>query len=169
VEGMNLLAILLIYPAGFAIVIGPVAAIGLLIARRTRAALGAFAGGLWATAIIQALATLTYLDPQFNFGLSEKTMLVLTALSLVLAGAGQFVAALRSLLTYAAAFGCAAGSMMFLSVAWLGGSDVLEQLLGQFNRVLAEISLTLAAASLVLALASTAIAFLLGIGSWKTG
>src|SRR5262249_11178659 len=132
-------------------------ALGLLIARQTRAALRTFAAGLLGTAVIAARATLSFLQKGQGFHVegSEPTI-VLTALSLLLAGAGQFLAALRSPRIYAAAFACAAGSLVLLAPPLLAGDFVqpflslpLLSLLGDSLRL--AVSLLLASASLLIA------------------
>jgi hypothetical protein len=116
VEGVNVGAILLGYLGALVLGITSLVALGLLIARQTKAALITFAAGLLVTAGIAALATLSFLQKGYGFYVEgSEPMILLTALSLVLAGAGQFVAALQGPRTYAAAFGCAAGSMVFLA------------------------------------------------------
>ena len=79
-----------------------------------------FAGGLLGTAIIVSLAALSYLPDRDE----TNPLIVLTALSLFLAGAGQFVAAFRGPQTYAATLACAAGSVFFLAATLLKGTEI---------------------------------------------
>ena len=119
-EGVNFARILLGYLAILLLAITSLVALGLLIARLTSAARILFAAGLLSATLVAAFATLTFLEggrpePQ------ESLLLVLTALTLLLAGAGQFVASLRDPRTYAAALACAAGSLLLLASPMLGG------------------------------------------------
>jgi hypothetical protein len=100
-------------------------ALGLLIGRLTRAARITFAAGLLATTVLGALATLSYL--QRGMGFHEEgsdPTLVLTALALLLAGAGPFVAALRRSGGFGLALACAVGSLA-LQAGPLLGMDAL--------------------------------------------
>ncbi len=71
--------------------------------------------------LIAALGVLTFLGREYRQGESAATFVVIAA-SLCLAGAGQFVGALRNGQTFAAAFGCSAVSLLLVS-APLFGSD----------------------------------------------
>jgi hypothetical protein len=116
VEGVNMGAILLGYLGISVFGLTSLTALGLLIARRARAARVTFAAGLLVTAGIAALAALSFLQKGHGFYVEgSEPVIVLMALSLVVAGTGQFVAALQVPQTYAAAFGCAVGSMVFLA------------------------------------------------------
>src|SRR6266545_3533490 len=137
-------------------------AVGLLIFRLTKGARITFAAGLLSTAVIAALATLSFLQKGMGFYVEgSEPIIVLTTLSLLLAGAGQFVAALQSSRLYAAAFGCAAGSLAFLSAPFLGGEfvgmHVIPQIFGVSSPSLPGVSLGLAL-SLLLAVLSLMIA-----------
>lgn len=113
-EGVNVGAFLLGYLGIAVFGLTSLTALGLLIARLAKAARITFAAGLLVTAGIAALASLSFLQKGHGFYVEgSEPVIVLTALSLVLAGTGQFVAALQRPQTYAAAFGCAAGSMVF--------------------------------------------------------
>jgi hypothetical protein len=153
VEGVNLGGIFLGYLAALVFGGTSLMAVGLLIARLTKAALVVFASGLLCATVIAALAALSFLRREFNQE-GSGAMIVLAALTLLLAGAGQFVAALRSPRCYAAAFGCAAGSIVYGAVAGLGGGDALPWKLPAGPGV-----------SLLLAAASMMIAVLLPLGS----
>jgi hypothetical protein len=150
VEGLNVGAILLGYLGVLVLGVTSLTALGLLLARRTRGALITFAAGLLAATVLAALATLSFLQKGMGFYVegSEPTI-ALTALSLLLAGAGQFVAALRRPRTYAAALGCAAVSLAFLSAPLLGADVVRPHAVHQF---LAARSLSLPGVGLGLAL-----------------
>jgi hypothetical protein len=120
VEGFNIGGFLLGYLALLVFAIASLAAFGLLIVRLTRAARILFAAGLLCATGIAAVATLTFLGgefPEHGYG----TVIVLTALTLLSAGAGQFVAALRRPRAYAAALACAAGSLVLLAAPLLSG------------------------------------------------
>ena len=132
-------------------------ALGLLIARQARPAMIVFATGWLCGAGILALATLTFLERQFHPD-GHEALIVLTALSVLLGGAGQFVAALRGGRAYGVAVGCAAAAFVVLTVGLLVGTDVLY--LGEFGRPLRDNHVPLAAASLALAAASLAVAIL---------
>src|SRR5262245_18476812 len=129
-------------------------ALGLLIARRMKAARMLFAAGLLATSVIAALATLTY----FDSGSEPNTFLMVAALAFLMAGAGQFIAAFRSSWTYAAVLRCAAISQLLLWVAFDAGSGRLQNVLGVLNMRLLEHRLTVAVAGLLPAAASVFIA-----------
>jgi hypothetical protein len=100
-------------------------------------------------ALIAAIAALSFLQRGQGFHQegSEPTLIVM-ALSLVLAGAGQFIAALRSQGSYGVAFGFAAGSMVFLASPLLGmdalGMHGAGQILGVRSLSLPGVSLGLA-------------------------
>jgi hypothetical protein len=70
-------------------------ALGFLIASKTREARIAFAVGLLPTAIIAALAVLSFVEHRNGYGLG-----VVSALALLLVGVWQFIAALRSPRTF---------------------------------------------------------------------
>jgi hypothetical protein len=114
-----MMGLLLGYLAVFVFAVASLVALVLLTACLIKAALILFAAGLLCATVIAAVATLTFLGKEsheYHF----STMIVLTALALLLAGAGQFVAALRSPRTYAAALACAAGSIVLLAAPLLG-------------------------------------------------
>jgi hypothetical protein len=115
VEGMNIGGILLGYLGVLLFAVTSLAALALLIARQTRGALILFATGLLCGEVIAALATLSFLAPEFNHDGGESPLIVLTALSLLLGGIGQLVAALRSPRNYAAPLGCSAASLVLLA------------------------------------------------------
>src|SRR5262245_36065108 len=106
--------ILLAYLGLLALAFTSLVALGLRIARKTTPARIVFAAGLLLAAVIVAVATLSFLRREFH-GDDYWTLIVLTTLVLLLAGAGQFVAALRSPRTYGAALACAAGALVFLA------------------------------------------------------
>ena len=115
-------AILLGYLAVLAFGIASLVALGLRIARLTRGARITFAAGLLVATAIAALATLSFLERgQGFYEEGSEPRIVLLALTLLVAGAGQFVAALQSPRTYAAALACAAGSLVLLAAPLLGG------------------------------------------------
>jgi hypothetical protein len=154
VEGVNMLALLL---GNLALVIFGMAlfvAFGLLVARMTKAARLFFAVAVLCASVIAAVAILTFLQPEFH-ETELGTRIVLPALTFLLAGAGQFVAALRNSRTYAAAVACAVGALLLLTAPWLGdvlripGGYYLLTAVGFVPLVVA--SLLLAATSLLLA------------------
>src|SRR5262245_49138640 len=165
VEGMNIGALLLGSLAFFIVGIAILVALGLVIAGRTRAAPMTFSGGFLAMAVLGALAALSYLQRGMGFHQegSDPT-LILIALSLVLAGSGQFVASFRSPRIFAAALACAIGALAILWTPLLGG-DLLHS--PNISRIFAAhslslpwinlglaLSLLLAALSMIIALAS---------------
>jgi hypothetical protein len=94
-------------------------ALVLLIARRTRPAMITFATGLLCAAVMVALPLLGFLPflDKESIKDNSKIVIVVIAVSLLLAGVGQFVAAFRSPRTYAAAFVWAVGSPVLLAAA----------------------------------------------------
>jgi hypothetical protein len=128
VEGMNLGAMLLGYLGVLVSGLTSLVALGLLIARQTKPALITFAAGLLVTAVIAAIAALSFLHHGGGYDpddLGGRLMIVLSAVILLLGGAGQFIAAFQGPQAYAAAFGCAWGSMVFLAAPLLGGLSLL--------------------------------------------
>jgi hypothetical protein len=142
-------------------------ALGVLIAGRTSASRIILAAGLLAASIIAAVATLTFLGREFHEH-EYGTLIVLMALTYLLTGIGQFIAALRGPGTYVAALGCAAGSLVLLWTALLGGTDALERALGVLSRLLPGVRLLLALASLPIAATSVMAAIFLPVGSKRT-
>lgn len=113
-EGVNLGAAFLIFFALIVLGITSLVALGLLIAKMMRGALLTFAGGLLAACVITGLAALTFLQRGMGFHQEgEEPTLVLIATSLGLAGAGQFLAALRGGRVYVWAFAFTLGSLLF--------------------------------------------------------
>lgn len=121
-EGVNFAAILLGYLAAFVFGVTSLVAFGLWIGGRNQAARVIFAAGLLSLAVLAALATLSFLQRGHGFNPEGgEPTLVLAALSLLLAGAGQLVAALRDDGRYGPALGCAAGALALLGASVLGG------------------------------------------------
>lgn len=163
-EGMNIGAMLLgslgVLVLGVAILV----ALGLSIAGKYRAALLTFAGGLLATAITAALATLSFLQKGGGYYVEgSEPLIAFLTVAMLMAGAGQFVAAVRRS-GYGIAILCAVGSTLFLA-APVGGADALRWL-GGTPRVFGVSSLSLPwlnlglAISMFLAGASMAVAIL---------
>ena len=118
-EGINMTGFLLGYLAVLVCAIMSLIALVLLIARLAKASRIMFASGLLAGTIIAALADLTFLEVDRQ----ERQIsieIVLIAATLISAGAGQFIAALRRPLAYVLALGCAAGSLGLLGVYFFG-------------------------------------------------
>jgi hypothetical protein len=139
-------------------------ALGLAIAGKTRAAVMTFAVGLLGAAVIASLASLSFLQKGMGFyEEGSEPGIALTVLALLLAGAGQFVAALRKSGAYGVALACAAGSMLLLAAPLLG-MDALRW--NGVGHVLSVSSLSLPwltlgrAVSLLLAVAGVSIAIL---------
>jgi hypothetical protein len=109
VEGIPkilLAAVLLWYLVGLVFGITSVVAFGLLIARLTKAARILFAAGLLCLAVATAAVILSGVEePEKIGGEFGVFMIVMSGLSLLIAGVGQFVAAFRSPWTYAAELG----------------------------------------------------------------
>jgi hypothetical protein len=157
VEGVNLGGFMLFGIALLLVGGTSVVALGLWIGRLMKAARIVFAAGLLCSAAIAAFATLTFLSSEFTHYGTDSSLIVLTALSLMLAGSGQFAAALQCPKVYAAAFACAAGSAAFLAAPMLSG-DAGSQIPG-VHALLALIGpVGMTVASLLFALASVAIA-----------
>jgi hypothetical protein len=162
---MNIAAMLLGFLGVLVLGVAILAALGLLIASRKRAALLTFAGGLLGAAIAAALATLSFLERGMGFYVEgSEPLIALVTVTTLLAGAGQFVAALRRSGGYGIAFLCAVGSTLFLA-APVGGADALRWI-GGTPRVFGVSSLSLPwlnlglAISMFLAAASMAAAVL---------
>jgi hypothetical protein len=121
------------------------AALGFLLARRPRQALILFSTALLCEAILGAALYLVLIAVE-----PDLPPIVLTGLSLFLAGAGQFVAALRTPGTYAVAlpFAVAAVVVIVVGIPSIGLSHVPDW--GSLPVTLT--SLALAAASLLIAL-----------------
>jgi hypothetical protein len=163
-EGLNRPGFQLWFLAILVFGITVLAALGLLIAGRTRAARILLAAGLLGASAITAVGTLTFVDWDFNEQ-QINMLLVVTALAFLLAGAGQFIAALRSPWIYAAALGCVALSQVTLWAAMMAHSDRLHGVLG--GRLF-EHRLPVAVASLLLAGASVLIAVFCPSGARQT-
>jgi hypothetical protein len=125
VEGINMAAIMLGYLGVLLFALASVVALGLLIARKTTAARILFASGLLTAVTLLVVATVWYVWPDFTQGRIESVTMLFGS-CLLLAGAGQFMAALRGPKVYAAALACA----VFSVLAWLllGGGDYLAPL-----------------------------------------
>ena len=157
-EGINMTGILLGYLALLLFALACLVALVLLIVHQTKAARMVFAAGLLGACVIAAIADLTFLESQ---GQERKvsTDIVITALALLTAGAGQFIAAFRRSMTYALAMGCVAASLVMLATPILAG-DAGAQIPGA--NVLASATLTVWPwPSLILAIASAVIAVFL--------
>ncbi len=140
-------------------------ALGLSIAGRNRAALILFASGLlllsFMTAFVGLWAFMDAITDQNNrLTVEDEALFGMVALSLFLAGTGQFVAATRKPRSYLVVFGCMIVSLLFLGFASFAEADFFANLLGDFNRFLPEKKLPLAMASFLLALAGLIIAVL---------
>lgn len=165
-EGMNFLGLCLWGLAPLIFAGAALVALVLWIVRRTKAARIVCAAGLLCAAVIAALGALTFLAPRYSRD-GDMPVIVLMVLSLFLAGVGQFVAALQSPRTYAAAFGCAAGSMAMLcspllesdSLQAVPGVHVVHQVFALHSLSLPGVTLGLAL-SLLLAVLSLMIAVL---------
>ncbi len=156
-EGLNIAAFLAGFLAVFVFGITSLMSFGLLIVRHTRTARIVFAGGLLSAAVIAASGILSFFAPEF-YHQADTPLIVVTSASLLLAGAGQFVAAFRGARTYAAAFGCTTLSLV-LVVSPLLGVDWGRRLLGGLGLKLAELGVPLlVAASLLPAVVSVGIA-----------
>jgi hypothetical protein len=146
VEGVNMGGFLLGFLA--VLVFGAVSllAVGLLLARLYRAARIVFACGLCCATVIAALAALSFLAREYHPE-GNEVRIVLGALTLLLVGAGPLLAAFRSPGAYGAALGCAAGALVYGTVAGFGISEVMSWRLPGG----AEVSLILAACGLLIA------------------
>ena len=165
--------ILLWYLAVLVFAITSLVAFGLLLARRTTAARIVFAAGLLCPAVATLPAFLGWLEPAADDSRSGDSMplvlLVLTELSLLLAGVGQFIASLRSGRAYAMALGCALVATAFVATAGLCESDFGYRILGgQLATTLARLKLPLEIVGLFLAVTSLMIAILFSSGAQQT-
>src|SRR5262249_45476191 len=136
-------------------------ALGLWIGRRTRAARITFAAGLLSATALLAVAALTLLGGE---ALEQpfSTLDVLGVLTLLLAGSGQFIAALQSPRTYAAGLGCATASLVLMAAPLLSG-DAGLQIPGVHLLLKAVGFVPLALTSLLLAVASLMLAVVLPV------
>ena len=147
-EGVNLGGFMLLYLAVIVFGVVSLVALGLLIGRLIKASRIVFASGFLCATLIATLATLSFLDRQFNHDNRDTLFIVRVCAILLLAGAGQLVAALRSpRASYAAAFGCAAGAILYGIGVAMAGSDALPLRLPHG----AAVCLVLAAASMAIA------------------
>jgi hypothetical protein len=157
VEGVNLGGMMLGFLAVIVFAITSLAALGLLITARTRAAHILFASGWFAGACIATFAGLSFLSTEYHRE-GDVPYIVLTCLSLFLGGVGQFVAARRGPWTYLAALACTVASLLVPPAGFqlLGGDYI-----GGLGWSLVGQEIPLAVASLVLAVASLLIAIFL--------
>jgi hypothetical protein len=101
-------------------VVPALAATGSLLARRPHQALALFATALLCEAVLCAALCFLLLWTDWGFDLREGLPVTLTGLNLLLAAAGQFVAALRGPRTYAIALAFAVGAVLVI----LAGTQV---------------------------------------------
>lgn len=123
-EGLNIGAILLAYLGLLVLGLTSLTALGLLLGRRTTAARITLASGIFALTIIAALAALSFL--QRGMGFYEEgsdPTIILMALTVLLAGAGQFTAALSRAGGYGTVLACACAALALAPTPFLG-SDV---------------------------------------------
>ena len=140
-------------------VVPALAALVLLLTHRPRQALRLFAAALLCEAVVWA--AFCFLLGWFSLPIG------LTGLSLLLAGSGQFVAALRSPRTYAVTLGLAAGAVLVIVAGTSIGYRVLDRLNlppEWLNRLPDWHSLPVAVTSLALAGASLMTAVLVPFG-----
>jgi hypothetical protein len=150
VEGVNLGGFMLGFAGVVALGVASLVALVLLVARKATAARFVFAAGMLLAAVIVAAAVLTFLQSEYLHEGDSAGLIVLAAATLLLAGAGQFVAAFRGPGIYGAALAFAAGSILYPATGGLGGTHVPWGL-PEGPRV----SLLLAAASVLLAVLPT--------------
>jgi len=150
VEGMNIAGLLLGFVA--ALVLGGtcLVAIGHWIARRSDQGLRLFAIGLLSTAVVAAFAVLSFLAREINDP-PPTVICLLTALSLVVGGSGQFVANRQGRGAYGAALVCTLGSIGFVVAAFMV-TEYGQYVLNARNLCLSGLSLVLAAASMIIGL-----------------
>jgi hypothetical protein len=175
VEGMPgwlpLAGIVLFGLMGLAVV-PALAAVGLWLAGRTYPARVLFATALLCEAILWAASCFLILWVDLPSDLWRGLAVALTGLSLLLAGAGQFVAALRSPRTFAVALAFAAGAVAVIVV----GTPLRYHVRDWVDVPLAWLdvfpdwtSLVVAIPSLALAIATLMSAVLLSSGPRRTG
>jgi hypothetical protein len=164
VEGLNVGGYLLGYLAVLVFAGTSLVALGLLIFGLTKPGRMVFASGLLAADIIAAVATLSFLAREFNPDGTDSPVIALSALSLLLAGTGQFIAAIRNPRAYPAALACAAVALMFVAAPLLRG-DVRNLIPGLYLLSLAWLGFPPAVPGLLLALASLLVATLLPVRS----
>jgi hypothetical protein len=150
VEGLNIGGILLGFLSILVLGCTALVALVLLVVRKSTAARFLFAAGMLLATVIMAIAALSFLQREYSPEGNEPPI-VLAALTLLLAGAGQFAAAFRSPSTYGAALAFAAGSILYMAAGGPGETHVVHWELPEGPRV----SLLLAAASVMLAVLPT--------------
>jgi energy-converting hydrogenase Eha subunit A len=162
VEGLTgriIAGLLLGYLAFLVFAIGSLLALGLLIARRTKAARISFAAGLLSATTLLAVAVIAFLGGEAAEQPFSATDVV-AVLTLLLAGSGQFVAALQNPRTYAASLGCAAASLLLMAAPLLSGDAGLR--IPGVHLLLKAVGLVpLALTSLLLAVVSLMVAVVL--------
>lgn len=125
-EGINVAAILLGYLGILVLGVTGLTALVLAITGKSRGALTTLSGGLLGVAVIAAWAVLSFLQRGMGFHQEgSDATIVLAALTLLLAGTGQFVAAIRRSGTFGPSLACAITSVVLLATAPMG-SDALE-------------------------------------------
>src|SRR5262245_5759469 len=147
---MNIAGLLLGFVAALVLGGTSLVAIGLWIARRSDQALRLFAIGLMLTAVVAAFAVLSFLAREINDP-PPAVICLLTALSLVMGGAGQAIAARQGRRTYSAALVCTLGSIVFVVAAFMV-TEYGQYVLNARNLSLSAVSLLLAAASMSIGL-----------------
>jgi hypothetical protein len=112
---MNVLALELFLLGILGLGTSLIAACVLLIIRKTETARKTMSFGILFVAVLFAVALLSFLEPGKGYSTEAKEHLfVLMALSLLLAGSGQFLAALQGFRTFLVALWFGACSMLFL-------------------------------------------------------
>lgn len=153
-EGINFVGILLACLGVIVAVGGCLVALGLAVARQSNAARIVCAAGLFCAAAIGAYAAFTYLDDISD----RKATIVLPVMCLLLAGCGQFVAALYNPRMYRAALSCGAGTVAFLMVpdlkldvarTYVPGAQFIHHVLSTETQSLPGVTLALAVALLL--------------------
>src|SRR5262245_39692712 len=122
---MNIVAIMMGYVAIWLLVVESLVALVLLIARKTRGAKITMASGLLGATVIVALAALTFLEPGMGLHLEGQELdIVVAAFTLLVAGIGPFIAAVRRAGYYGAATAFSAASLFFLANPFLAMDKV---------------------------------------------
>ena len=158
-EGVNFLPIMATFLAFLIFGITTLVAIGMLFFQKSRQARLLFSGGFLCGTVIVALSLLSFFERQYRHN-NSTTLIVISIVTLCLAGAGQYLAARRNGLTFVMAFACSTIALILMCYPQYGPFRYENQT--SFELMLEKLGVTpLSAASLPVAVASLGIAFLL--------
>lgn len=126
-EGVNMGGIWLGFLAVIMLGAAFLVALTLLVVGLRKAAKFVFAGGFLAATFIMSIAVLSFLEDVYRHDGSAAMIVGATGI-LLLAGAGQFIAAFRSPMVYAISLACALTGLAFGALATVTGTDTLLHL-----------------------------------------